>query len=473
MIAHRKTTEDLFVPAEHAEAEKGVLASIMLKPAVLDDVQLEIRPADFCQEPNRLLYEHLLSLYNNGRPIDVTTVVSSLRKARGGDLDALEAIGGVPYIGSLMELLPSPANAVYYARLVQEASTLRQLQFAASDVLDQVRNGPESARDVLAEHEKRVLAISESNSRGDRVAEMRDVVHEALSALDERKDGATGGIPTGYDGLDDMTGGLRAGETIVLAGRTSMGKSALAVNIAENIAKAGKRILYVSLEMSRLELADRLLSAAARVDSHRMRSGTLNPEERRKIVAAGAVIGSTNLIIDDTSTRNVREIAAIARRLQRRKGLDLLIIDYIQFIEPDDKRAPRQEQVAGVSRRLKGLARELSIPVICLAQLNRQAATGADNKPQLSHLRESGAIEQDADMVLFVHRPQYYSANKPPYGQGEEAELIVAKQRNGPTGTSKVLWFGNFVRFDNPEQSHFDPSEARWTEERNFGDTWA
>lgn len=464
MIRLPKNRDDLFVPAEQVEAEQGVLASILLKPSVLDDVQLEIRPGDFHQEPNRVLYEHLQGLHNDGKAIDVTTVAASLRKARGGDLDALTAIGGASFIAGLMQLLPTAANAVEYARLVRDASTLRQLQFAAGDVLDEVRRGT-TAKDALANAEKRIFAIGDRTS-GENLSEVGPTLGEAIELMDRRQGGDGGGLLTGFHGLDEMTGGMRPGETIIVAGRTSMGKSAFAINVAEHVCRK-HRVLYVSLEMNKLELADRLLAGAARVDSHRMRGGTISSADRRKLVETQATFKDASLIIDDTPVRNVREIAAVARRLKRQRGLDLLIVDYIQFVEPEDKKTPRQEQVAGISRRLKGVARELNIPVMCLAQLNRQTTSASDNKPQLSHLRESGAIEQDADVVLFVHRPWYYSGKSPAYGEGEPAEIIVAKQRNGPVGKSDVLWFGSFVRFDNPAYK-VDTAET-WTPESNYG----
>jgi replicative DNA helicase len=464
MIRIPKSRDDLFVPAEQVEAEQGVLASILIKPGVLDDVQLELKPADFNQEPHRIVYEHLVALHDNGKPIDLTSLVASLRKARGGDVDTMTSVGGTAYLEELFRLLPSASHAVYYAKLVHDASLLRQLQRACDDTLTAVRNG-QTAKDALAAAEKRIFAIGEQ-ATGENLSEVAPTLGEAIELIERRKGGDAGGLKTGFHGLDEMTGGMRPGETIIVAGRTSMGKSAFAINVAEHVCRK-HRVLYVSLEMNKLELADRLLAGAARVDSHKMRSGTIDGRERKQLIETQATFRDASLTIDDTPTRNVREIAAVARRLKRQRGLDLLVVDYIQFVDPEDKKTPRQEQVAGISRRLKGVARELNIPVLCLAQLNRQTTSASENKPQLSHLRESGAIEQDADVVLFVHRPWYYTGQRPKPGEGEPAEIIVAKQRNGPVGKCDVLWFGHFVRFDNPAY-RVDTAET-WEPQNNYG----
>ena len=462
--------DDLFAAPQQSEAELAVLGSVFIRADVLDDVQLEISAADFHTPYNRVIFEHMLELRGKGRPIDPTTVIGAVRKSRGGD-DVLAEVGGVTYLFRLLEVVPTSSNAVYYARLVREASILRQLQSACADTLADIRSGADAARDLLAVCEKRVFAIAEKDARGDRLAELHVTLQEALEQLERRKAGQVAGLRTGFHGLDQMTGGLRPGETTIVAGRTSMGKTALAVNIAEHAARhEGAKVLYVSLEMGRLELADRLLSSVARVDSYRMRAGHIDAQERSKLVEAANLVSSAALTIDDSPSRNVREIGAVARRMKRRKGLDLLVVDYLQLVEPDDRKAPRQEQVAAVSRRLKGLARELEIPVLCLAQLNRQTTSANENRPQLSHLRESGAIEQDADVVLFVHRPWYYENKRAERGEGEPAELIVAKQRNGPVGSTKALWFGPYVRFDNEESRVCDVDE--WQPERSYGAEW-
>jgi replicative DNA helicase len=269
---------------------------------------------------------------------------------------------------------------------------------------------------------------------------------------------AYGGLETGLMDYDDLTGGLHDSELVILAARPSMGKTALALNIAEHVAidGAAKPVLVVSLEMSALELGDRILCSRARVNSHRLRNGQLSAEDSRRLVQTAADISRAPLFIDDSPSRNMTEIAATARRLKRQVGLALVVIDYLQLVEPDNPRDPRQEQVARISRRLKGLARELSIPVLCLAQLNRQVEATRDSRPQLSHLRESGAIEQDADVVVFVHREEFYQTNEEDRERCKgQADLMIRKQRNGPTGDVKLTWLHEFTRFENFQQPEY------------------
>ena len=280
--------------------------------------------------------------------------------------------------------------------------------------------------------------------------------------------GEGGGIPTGFRDLDVLTGGLHGSEFIVLAARPSMGKTALATNIAENVAiQSGIPTLFVSLEMARLELAQRLLCSQGRVDANKFRSGFLSSEDRNKLVEASAKLGEAPLFIDDTPARTVTEIAACARRLKRKQNLGFLVIDYLQLVQPDDPRDPRQEQVAKMARRLKCMARELEIPVLCLAQLNRQVETGREgHRPRLSHLRESGAIEQDADVVMFIHREEAYLSPEARDDMDNKhlkglAEIIIAKQRNGQANVDvKLAWFDKYTRFENLSQRAYEEFEG-------------
>jgi replicative DNA helicase len=290
------------------------------------------------------------------------------------------------------------------------------------------------------------------------------VLDESLQRIDARMqhDHARGGLETGFDDYDDLTGGLHKSELIILAARPSMGKTALAMNMAEHVAvRCQKPVLFVSLEMSAIELGDRLLCSAARVNSKRLRNGTITNSERELLVQTAAEISQAPLFVDDTPSRNMTEIAATARRLKRREDLALVVIDYLQLIEPDNLKDPRQEQVSRIARRLKGMSRELEIPVMCLAQLNRQAEVSKDNRPRLSHLRESGAIEQDADVVMFVHREEYYQTNDQARAEvAGRAELIVQKQRNGPIGDVPLAWLHEFTRFENYAHRPYDELES-------------
>jgi replicative DNA helicase len=291
---------------------------------------------------------------------------------------------------------------------------------------------------------------------------MQDLIVEAFDRIDARLEHGEGvGVPSGFHDLDNMTGGLHGSEFIILAARPSMGKTALAMNMAEHAAiEANVPTLFVSLEMAKVELAQRMLCSQGRIDANKFRSGFMSAEDRQKLIEASAKLGKAQMFIDDTPARTCTEIAACARRIKRKQGLGLIVIDYLQLIQPDDPRDPRQEQVAKMARRLKGIARELKVPILCLAQLNRQADTGKEgHRPKLSQLRESGAIEQDADVVMFIHREEYYCDSREEAqekGICGQADLIIAKQRNGPTGDIKLAWLDKYTRFENLAQKPYD-----------------
>ncbi len=429
------------------EAEKSVLGSILLLPEVFDEVALVVRAKDFYSDANRTIYEHLLVMHDDGKSIDPMLLVESLRRA-----EQYEAIGGAAYLAEIAQMVPTAAHAEYYARIVAEKAVLRSLIHAGTDIVHDAYDPTLETRQALSRAEEKVFGILESRGSGD-LSSISDVLHESLERIDARLDNqhACGGIETGFEDYDQLTGGLQNSELIILAARPSMGKTALAMNITEHVSvQLNVPVLFVSLEMSALELGDRLLCSVAEVNGHRLRNGTITSDERRKLVKSAGEISTAPLFIDDSPSRTMTEISANARRLKRSKGLGLIVIDYLQLIEPDNSRDPRQEQVAKIARRLKGLARELTIPVLCLAQLNRQVEASRDNKPQLSHLRESGAIEQDADVVMFVHREEYYQSNEEDRERVRgQADLLVRKQRNGPTGDVKLAWIHDFTRFRN------------------------
>jgi replicative DNA helicase len=282
----------------------------------------------------------------------------------------------------------------------------------------------------------------------------------------------SGGAETGFTNFDEMTGGLHSGELIILAARPSMGKTALAMNIGEHVSINQKLpVLFVSLEMSGIELADRMLCSLARVNGHRLRNGTISADDRERLIRKANEISTAPLFVDDSPSRTVSEIAATARRIKRREGdLGMIVIDYLQLIEPDNSRDPRQEQVAKIARRLKGIARELEVPLLCLSQLNRQAEDSKDHRPRLSHLRESGAIEQDADVVMFVHREEYYHRGDERAQFAGQAEIIIAKQRNGPIGDVELTWEADFTRFSDraPERHNEFDDYAEFTSPGGF-----
>lgn len=444
-------------PPRNLEAERGVLGSILLLPEVCDDVALVVRPEDFYDSANQRLYSHMLSMHDEGRRIDMTLLVDRLKTA-----DEYELVGGAAYLAEVLQSVPSAAHAAYYAQIVREKATLRALIHSSTEILRDAYDANTDAREMLSRAEQKIFAILDERGSGD-LANIRDILQEAMVRIDARMkhDHAIGGIETGFSDFDSLTGGLHNSELVILAARPSMGKTALALNIAEYVTMTCRvPALFVSLEMSSVELADRMLCSIAEVNGQRLRNGTISNDDRRRLVEKAAELSAAPLFVDDTPSRTMTEIAAAARRLKRREELGLVIIDYLQLIDPDNAKDPRQEQVAKIARRLKGLARELKLPVLCLAQLNRQAEVAKENKPRLSHLRESGAIEQDADVVMFVHREEYYQTSEEERARcAGQADLIVAKQRNGPIGDVKLTWRKDFTRFCNSTARPYDEFE--------------
>jgi replicative DNA helicase len=444
-------------PPRSIEAERAVIGSLLLLPEACDEVALLVRPEDFYDSAHRVIYSHMLALHDDGRQIDPTLLSQLLR-----DSGQYESVGGAAYLLELGQEVTTAAHAEHYARIVRDKAVLRSLIHASTDIINESFETGVDAREMLARAEQRVFRILDT--KGDtQVRPLREILNDSLMRIDARMkhQHSYGGLETGLVDFDDLTGGLHGSELVILAARPSMGKTALALNIAEHIALddrgPGKAVLLVSLEMSALEVADRLLCSRARVNSHRLRAGQLKADDGHRLVATATEISRSPLFIDDSPSRNMTEIAATARRLKRQDSLALVIVDYLQLIEPENSRDPRQEQVARISRRLKGLARELSVPVLCLAQLNRQVEATRDNKPQLSHLRESGAIEQDADVVMFIHREEFYQSNEEDRERVKgQADLLVRKQRNGPTGDIKLTWLHEFTRFENWQQPEYD-----------------
>lgn len=434
-------------PPQAVEAEKAVLGSLLLLPEVCDEVALILRADDFYDDANAIIYGHMQRMHDDGKQIDIMLLMQSLK-----DAGQYESIGGAAYLAEVGEAVPTAAHAEYYAGIVREKAILRSLIHASTDILKEAYDPTVEPRQMLSRAEEKIFGILESKGQG-QVAPIRDVLQQALERIDARMkhDHGAGGVETGLDDFDDLTGGMHGSELLILAARPSMGKTALALNMVEHVAiDCGQPVLFVSLEMSSLELGDRLLCSRARVNSHRLRNGKITAEESRSLVETAAQIANAPLYIDDSPSRTMTEISAAARRLKRRGGLALIAIDYLQLIDPDNASDPRQEQVSKIARRLKGLARELDVPVLCLAQLNRQAEASGDKKPQLSHLRESGAIEQDADVVMFVHREEYYQTNEEDRERVRgEADLLVRKQRNGPVGDVELTWLHDFTRFTN------------------------
>ncbi len=434
-------------PPFNLEAEIAVLGSIMLLPDVCDDVVSIINPEDFYDEANKKIFECMMEMHNMQQKIDIALLRERLI-ARGD----YETIGGANYLSDVFNRVPTAAHAKYYANIVRDKSTIRRVIYACTDILSDAYEPDADPEKSLGSAEEKIFSIREKRADS-HVQDLTQVLHEAMDRLDARMRGehTDGAVDTGFIDMDEKTGGLHAAELIILAARPSMGKTAFAMNIAEYVSVESQMpTLFVSLEMSSIELVERLLCSVSRVNSHRLRNGSITQEDRKKLVNKASKLSQSPLFIDDSPSRTVAQIAGAARRIKRSQGqLGLLVIDYLQLIEPDNSSDPRQEQVAKIARRLKGLARELKVPVLCLSQLNRQAEDSRDHRPKLSHLRESGAIEQDADVVMFVHREEYYRRGDDVEDVAGQAQILIEKQRNGPTGEVNLTWVRQFTRFEN------------------------
>lgn len=444
-------------PPYSQEAEVGVLGSMMLLPTNIDDIATELRASDFYFDANRTLFEHLVEMRSSGKIIDSTLLVERLK-----DKNDWERIGGGPYLAQILTKVPNTAHINYYAKIVKQKSTIRSVIETSTDILREAYEvEQDDATKLLSQAEEKIFAIGEQNKAASSTVEVKEMCMMALDRLDARMRGenAEGAVDTGFSDLDNYTGGMRASELIILAARPSMGKTAFAMNIAENVVRLQRQpVLFVSLEMAAIELIERMLCSVARVDSRRLKNGSVSKDDRDRLKAKASELSNVPLFLDDSPSRTVAEIASTARRIKRRQeGLGLIVVDYLQLIEPDRSTDPRQEQVAKIARRLKALARELQCPVLCLSQLNRQAEDSRDHRPRLSHLRESGAIEQDADVVMFVHREEYYLRGDAREEVAGQAQIILEKQRNGPAGVDiELSWIKEYTRFEDRAPDRHD-----------------
>lgn len=433
----------LRLPPQNLDAERGVLGSILLMNEAIDEVGESLKAEHFYSDAHQKMYSAIHRLYENGiRGIDAITLAEEL--VRSGHF---EDVGGAGYLAQILEAVPHAAHVRYYATIVREKWMQRSLIYACTEILSESYEASDDVEGLLQSAERRIFSILESQGDTGSFA-IADILLETFARLEERqaKSGDVTGITSGFTDLDHQTTGFQPTELIILAARPSMGKTAFVCNIAEAVArKSGKGVLLFSLEQSNLELAERFLSITARIDGHALRSGTLTDAQHDAMVQASDDLSKLPLFIDDKPGRTMTQVAAISRRQHRKSPLGVVIIDYLQLIEPDEKGAPREQQIAQISRRLKFLAKELKIPVIALAQLNRGVELREDKRPRLADLRESGAIEQDADMVMFLHRPDAYD----PEDRPGEAEIIVAKHRSGPTGLIRLTWRKEYMRFEN------------------------
>jgi len=452
------------IPPQNLEAERALLASMLIAPRYYDDIASILHRDDFYAESNRIIYTHLEQMHSETKNVDVTLLVDSLRTA-----GELENIGGEAYLAEMLHSQVVPVHAVSYAEIIRDKARLRNLIHASVDIIHEAYESTQPPQELVSQAEEKIFAIHEGRA-GDSVSKLGDVLFQSYELIDDRlRNGGATGTPTGFVDLDKMLGGLHHDELIILAARPSMGKTALATNIADHVAvEEGVGTLMVSLEMAALELVQRIVAGRGRIDGRKFRSGFASEKDHKNFNKAYGALRDAPLYIDDSPSRSMSEISAVARRLKRQGNLGLIIIDYLQLISPDNSKDPRQEQVAKIARRLKGLARELSIPVLCLAQLNRQTeASGGSHIPRMSHLRESGAIEQDADVVMFVHREEYYMTEKEAEENGikGKAQIIVSKQRNGPVGSVDLAWFSQYTRFMNLAE---DSGHAEYKEYTDF-----
>ncbi len=434
------------LPPQSRDAERCVLGSMLRDNAVIGDVGNIIHRDYFYVDAHQKIYEAIAYIYDQGLPVDIVVVAEHLESQK------LSAdIGGLPYLGELWEGVPTAANAEYYARIVRDKAIVRNLIHTGNEILRDAYDNVSGAEDMLETAERKILDIAQSGVIGQAV-ELREAMQEAYDRIDARanKELLHTGVMTGFTDLDELTAGLHNNELVLVAARPSIGKTAFALNVIRNVilgrgSSAPAPVFFVSLEQSRTEIAERLLIAHAKVDSHKMRKGYISREDMDRLMPAMDQLSNAKLFIDDTPQQSMLRIAANARRLKKREKVALIVIDYLQLIDPENKRDSRQEQVAQISRRLKFLARELKLPVIALAQVNRTSEDRGDHRPRLADLRESGSLEQDADTVMMLHRPGKYEGGL----EDNIIELIVAKQRNGPTGDVNLSFVKDYMLFEN------------------------
>jgi replicative DNA helicase len=425
------------------DAERSVLGAILLDNNALNAAIENLRAEDFFLDQHRRVFTQMIALGENQQAIDLITLSEELHR-RG----ELEAAGGAPYLASLADGMPKVSNIEHYARIVKEKAVLRNLIHATHNIQQQAFEGEDGADAILDSAESSIFALAEDRVRAGLVP-IKDIVRDNFERLEKifREGKSITGVSSGYTELDKLTSGLQPSELIILAARPSQGKTALALNLAENIAIRGQLpVAIFSLEMSKESLLQRLVASVAQIDAHKFRTGHLSREDWRRMTDALGTISSAPLWIDDAGSASVLEIGAKARRLKRDKGMSLLVVDYLQLITARGRFASRQEEVASISRGLKGLAKELQIPVLVLSQLTR-APEREERGPQLSDLRESGAIEQDADVVMFIYRPHFFKLGAAPE-ERDQAEILIAKQRNGPTDKVKFVFRSRLTRFE-------------------------
>ncbi len=446
----------LKVPPHSEESEQSVIGGLLIENAALDRVADILSASDFYRHDHRLIYQHINQLINSSKPADIITVAESLENSA-----ELSGVGGIAYLGALAQNTPSSANIRRYAEIVRERAVVRQLIEVSSGITDSAFNPQgRDAKNLLDEAELKILKIAESGQRTSQgFASVQDLLPGVINRIDDlfqldHSNGVTG-ISTGFLDLDTYTSGFQPGDLIIVAGRPSMGKTAFSINIAENIALESKLpVAIFSMEMGSAQLVTRMIGSVGRLDQHRMRNGTLEDDDWERLTMAVGKLNDAPIYIDEGAGLNSFELRARARRLQRKTGqLGLIVIDYIQLMAGTSDKANenRATEISEISRSLKSLAKELNVPVVALSQLNRSLEQRPDKRPIMSDLRESGAIEQDADLILFIYRDEVYNKDSDQKGT---AEIIISKQRNGPIGSIRLSFLGEHTRFENFASGH-------------------
>lgn len=435
------------VPPHDLEAEQAVIGSMLTdKDAVISAIEV-LSDYDFYREDNKIIYSAILNLYNRGEPIDIITLKSEL-----ASMGKLEAVGGLEYLAELPEKVPTTANVDKYIKIVEEKSTLRTLIRTANELITLGYDPTQEVEELMDNAEKKIFNVMQSrNQKG--YSSMKDILVDTFVELEElynRKQHITG-VPTGFVDLDYKTAGLHGSDLILVAARPAMGKSAFALNIATNAAVRAKTpVAIFSLEMSKEQMANRILCSEALVDSNKVRTGKVEDDDWVKLAQASGILSEAQIFIDDTPGISIMEIRAKCRKMKLEKDIGLVVIDYLQLVQGSSKRgASREQEIAEISRSLKILAKEINVPVIALSQLSRAPEQRPDHRPMLSDLRESGSIEQDADIVMFLYRDDYYNQDSE---KKNVAEVILAKHRAGSTGTVELAWLGSYTKFANLEQ---------------------
>ncbi|WP_295917482.1 replicative DNA helicase [Anaerovibrio lipolyticus] len=433
------------VPPQNIDAEQAVLGAMLIKKEAIAEVAQILRPEDFYRDAHKIVYEAMLNLFNKNEPADIVTVSDYLNNE-----NLMEKVGGVTFITALANTVPTAANVTYHAKIVREKADLRNLINTATDIAGMAYESSDDVADVIDKSEKMIMEVA-NRQNVSAFTPMRDIVMETfdkINVLYESKGGLTG-IPCGFTDLDKLTSGLQPSDLILVAARPSMGKTAFTLNIGAHVAlKEHKNVAFFSLEMSKQQLVQRMLCSEGGIDSQKLRKGELDKTDWSKLVNVANKVAEAPLYIDDTAGITVMELRSKARRLKAEKGLDLIIIDYLQLMQGRTGKGAtdnRQQEISEISRSLKAVARELNVPVIALSQLSRSVESRQIKRPMLSDLRESGSLEQDADIVMFLYREDYYD---PETVNKNITEVIVAKHRNGPVDTVKMFFKKEFTRFN-------------------------